>query len=206
MMSFRPDLPIHTERLILRALTPTDAQELRSYHGLTEVHRFLPTSAMSEAAVAARLEHGRWSRSTIERDGDGIFLGVQLRGESGLIGDVMVHSRSEQHQTAEIGYVFHPNCSGHGYATEAGRAAMALAFDGLDAHRVVAYIDPRNARSIRVAERLGMRPDGLMRENKLVEGERRSELVFSILRQEWTAADRPTDPAVRPHHPAVGPS
>jgi len=186
MVSLRPDLPIYTARLTIRALAPADAQELLSYHGLVEVHRFLPSPVMSETAVLARLEHGRWSRSTIETEGDGVFLGVQLRGQPGLIGDVMVHWRSEQHQTVEIGYVFHPNFGGQGYATEAGRAAIALAFAGLNAHRVVAYIDPRNAGSIRVAERLELRPDGLMRENKLVEGERRSELVYSILRHEWT--------------------
>jgi RimJ/RimL family protein N-acetyltransferase len=181
----RLDLPVCTARLILRALDPADAQALLSYHGLTEVHRFLPTPAMNEAGVSDRLEHGRWSRSTVEKEGDGIFLGVQLRDQPGLIGDVMVHWRSERHQTAEIGYVFHPNYCGHGYATEAGRAALALAFAGLNAHRVVAYIDPRNGGSIRVAERLGMSPDGLMRENKLIEGERRSELVYAVLRHEW---------------------
>jgi RimJ/RimL family protein N-acetyltransferase len=181
----RPDLPIYTARLILRALDPTDARALLSYHGLTEVHRFLPTPAMNEAGVSGRLEHGRWSRSTVDKEGDSIFLGVQLRDQPGLIGDVMVHWRSEQHQTAEIGYVFHPKYCGYGYATEAGRAALTLAFVGLDAHRVVAYIDPRNGGSTRVAERLGMSPDGLMRENKLIEGERRSELVYAVLRHEW---------------------
>jgi RimJ/RimL family protein N-acetyltransferase len=141
---------------------------------------------MSQADVSARLEHGRWSRSTIESEGDLVVLGVERRAQPGLIGDVMIHWRSKQHQTAEIGYVFHPDHHGRGYATEAGRAALELAFVGLNAHRIVAYIDPRNTSSIKVAERLGMRSDGLMRENKLVAGERRSELVYAVLRHEWT--------------------
>ena len=184
----RPELPVHTARLLLRALTPADVQALLSYHGLPEVHRFLPTPVMDEAGVSAKLLHGRWSRSTFEREGDAIFLGVQLRDQPRLIGDVMVHWRSEKHQTAEIGYVFHPEQHGFGYATEACRAALELAFVGLGAHRVVSFIDPRNGGSIRVAERLGMSQDGLMRENKLIDGERRSEAVYAVLRHEWNGA------------------
>jgi RimJ/RimL family protein N-acetyltransferase len=141
---------------------------------------------MSGVEISAKLaDGGRWSRVTLEREGDAIFLGVQLQSRPELVGDVMLHWRSEQHQTAEIGYVFHPEHNGQGYATEAGRAVLDLAFRDLDAHRVVAYIDPRNDGSIRVAERLGMSRHGLMRDNKLVAGERRSEAVYAILRHEW---------------------
>lgn len=187
-MVLRQELPIRTARLLLRALDPTDVPALLSYHGLPAVHRFLPSPAMSEAEVSAKLaDGGRWSRAALEREGDALFLGIQLQSEPVLIGDVMLHWRSEQHQTAEIGFVLHPEYTGHGYATEASRAALTLAFVGLNAHRVVAYIDPRNEPSIRVAERSGLREDGLMRENKLIDGERRSELVYAILRREWNS-------------------
>jgi RimJ/RimL family protein N-acetyltransferase len=185
-MVLRPELPIRTARLLLRALVPTDVRALLSYHALPEVHRFLPSSAMTEREVSAKLAYGgRWSRSTLEQEGDALFLGIELQNEPDLLGDVMLHWRSEQHQVAEIGYVLNPEYSGHGYATEASRAALALAFRGLNTHRVVAYIDPRNEPSIRVAERSGLRREGLMRENKLVDGERRSEVVYAILRHEW---------------------
>lgn len=185
-MVLRPELPICTARLLLRVLVPTDVQALLSYHRLPAVHRFLPSPPMNEAEVSAKLAFGgRWSRATLEQEGDALFLGIQLQNQPELLGDVMLHWRSEQHQTAEIGFVLHPKYTGHGYATEASRAALTLAFMGLNAHRVVAYIDPRNQGSIRVAERSGLRQDGLMRENKLIDGERRSELVYAILRHEW---------------------
>ncbi|XVQ11945.1 GNAT family N-acetyltransferase [Spirillospora sp. CA-255316] len=44
---------------------------------------------------------------------------------------------------------------GKGYATEAGRAAVAYCFSALDAEEVVSLILPRNDRSIAVAERIG---------------------------------------------------
>jgi RimJ/RimL family protein N-acetyltransferase len=180
-----PDLPIFTHRLVLRALNPADAPALLVYHGQGDVHRFLPTPAMDVDAVSARLSAGSWSRRAIENEGEALFLGIQLREGSELMGDVMISWRSEQHQVAEIGCVIQPDYSGKGYATEASRIVLAMAFTGLKAHRVVAYIDWRNQASVRLVERLGMQRDGLMRENKFISGERRSELVYSLLRHEW---------------------
>jgi RimJ/RimL family protein N-acetyltransferase len=57
----------------------------------------------------------------------------------------------------EIGWRLHPHAWGQGYATEAGQAALAAAWNALEADRIVAIIDPGNTPSIAVATRLGMR-------------------------------------------------
>jgi RimJ/RimL family protein N-acetyltransferase len=49
---------------------------------------------------------------------------------------------------------------GHGYATKGARAALAHAFEVLGKERVISLIDPRNQRSIRVAQRIGQRLQG----------------------------------------------
>ena len=56
----------------------------------------------------------------------------------------------------EIGWRLHPDAWGHGFATEAGRAALAAARDELELDRIIAVIDPGNAPSLAVARRLGM--------------------------------------------------
>jgi RimJ/RimL family protein N-acetyltransferase len=58
----------------------------------------------------------------------------------------------------EIGWRFVAQSHGKGYATEAARVILAHAFDTLKLPRIVADIDPRNAASIRVAQKIGMRP------------------------------------------------
>jgi RimJ/RimL family protein N-acetyltransferase len=181
----RPVLPIFTHRLVLRPLAPADAPALLGYHGRSDVHRFLPTPVMNAEAARAKLSDGSWSRRAIENEGEGLFLGIELREGAELVGDLMLSWRSEQHQVAEIGWVIHADHSGKGYATEASCVVLAMAFTGLEAHRVVAYIDSRNQASVRLAERLGMQQDGLMRENKFTPEGRRSELVYSLLRYEW---------------------
>ena len=55
----------------------------------------------------------------------------------------------------EIGWSLHRDAWGHGYATEAGHAAVRYAFEQLGWERLIHVIDPQNQPSIRVAQRLG---------------------------------------------------
>ena len=92
---------------------------------------------------------------------------------------------SEVHRCGEIGYVLHPDHQGHGYATEACRALLDYAFDGMDLHRVIARIDERNEASRAVLERLGMRLEARLVENEWFKGEWTTELDFAVLADEW---------------------
>ena len=56
----------------------------------------------------------------------------------------------------EVGWRLHPSAWGNGYATEGARAALTTAWSELGLDRVISLIDPANAPSIAVAERLGM--------------------------------------------------
>lgn len=55
----------------------------------------------------------------------------------------------------EVGWTFHPDAWGKGYATEAATAAIDWAFAHLDWTEVIHSIDPDNHASIKLAERLG---------------------------------------------------
>lgn len=65
--------------------------------------------------------------------------------------------------SAEIAYWIAAPAMGCGYATEAGRAILDLAFDGLSVHRVQGRHFTRHAASGRVMQNLGMRYEGVMR-------------------------------------------
>ena len=57
----------------------------------------------------------------------------------------------------EVGWLLAPRRLGRGLATEGATAALGFAFDVVGADHVISLIDPRNARSIRVAEKIGSR-------------------------------------------------
>ena len=86
--------------------------------------------------------HGLWS---VERKADGALIGFVLVGLEW--GDA----------EPELGWMLAEGARGHGYATEAARAALAHARTLLPA--VVSYVGPGNAPSARIAERLGARRD-----------------------------------------------
>jgi RimJ/RimL family protein N-acetyltransferase len=60
----------------------------------------------------------------------------------------------------EIGWTLGRESWGKGYATEGARRALQYAFTELDKDHVISLIHPENQASIRVAERLGERPEG----------------------------------------------
>jgi RimJ/RimL family protein N-acetyltransferase len=89
---------------------------------------------------------------------------------------------------AEVGYIFHPDYSGHGYATEAARAMLSAGFTEFGFHRIFARLDAENTASANVCRRLGMRQEAHLIENDFFAERWTSELVFAILRREWEAA------------------
>ena len=90
-------------------------------------------------------------------------------------------------QVASLGYGIKRDHWGKGLVPEATGAAMDWVFKNYQIHKVMAQIDARNERSCRVAEKLGMTREGLLRGNRLKQGVRSDELVYGILREEWDA-------------------
>jgi RimJ/RimL family protein N-acetyltransferase len=185
----KPDYPIITERLLLRPLDPaTDVDAVYAYQSRADVCRYIPYSPRTREDVVQRLADPQRNRTTIEKEGDYLSVAAVGRETGTLIGDVILIYRSAEHHCAEIGYVINPEHAGNGYATEAGRALLALAFDGLDAHRVIGRIDERNHASGAVLRRLGMRQEAVLVENEWFKDEWTTEIDFAILADEWRPA------------------
>ena len=183
-----PDYPIETDRLLLRPLNPDkDVDDVLAYQSRADVCRYIPYEPRTREELAERLADPERNRSTLDKDGQGMWLAVELRETGRVVGDVVLIYNSEEHQCAEIGYVFNPDHQGNGYATEACRALLALAFDGLKVRRVTARIDDRNDASAAVLRRLGMRQEAHLIENELFKGEWTNEIDFAILAAEWRA-------------------
>ena len=77
------------------------------------------------------------------------------------------------------------DAQGRGLATEGAREMLRAGFSELGLHRIVADCDTRNAASLRVMARLGMRREAELVENELLKGEWTSEIVCAILESEW---------------------
>jgi len=183
----KPDYPIETDRLLLRPLEPGDVDAVHAYQSRPDVCRYIPYSPRSRQEVADRLADPEKTRATLEEPGQALDLAVVLRSTGELIGDVLLFWHSAEHRGGEVGYVINPDHAGHGYATEAAAAMLALAFDGLGLHRVIGRIDARNDASAAVLRRLGMRQEAVLVENEWFKDEWSTEIDFAILDREWRA-------------------
>jgi RimJ/RimL family protein N-acetyltransferase len=177
-----PRLPIETARLRLRRLVAGDLAALHAIQSREDITRWLYWNPRDEDEVRASLE-GHIARSTDE----GVVLAIELDGE--LIGTANV--AIGEHRQGEIGFIVHPDHQGHGYATEAAAAILALAFGTYDLHRVYGSLEPRNTASARVLERLGMRKEAHLIETEWRDGEWQSEAIYALLAREWREANAP---------------
>lgn len=179
-----PYLPIETDRLLLRAFEPGDLDALAAIHGDPGLVRWIPWGPRTREQAAEVLER-KMKRVVWEQEGDGPGIAPVVKETGEMIGDFTLQYASVEHSTAEFGYMLARSFQGRGYATEAATAILDLAFGELGMHRVMARIEARNAPSIALAERLGMRREAEFVENEWVKGEWQSELVYAILDREW---------------------
>jgi len=183
-----PHLPIETDRLVLRSFEAGDLEALAVLHGDPELVRLIPWDPRTLDEVRPVL-HRKIRCTTFESAGDGFGFAVCLRSSGELIGDFMLQYVSAEYATAEIGFMLLAAHHRKGYAHEASMAILALAFDVLGMHRVIARLEARNEASALTCERLGMRREAQLVENEWIKGEWQSEVDYAILDREWAARD-----------------
>jgi RimJ/RimL family protein N-acetyltransferase len=186
--AFEPAGPLETERLLLRPFTPDDFDALFAMHSRPDVARYLYWGPRTEDEVRTVLEKKVASRA-IGSEGDVLAFAVVLKATNAVVADVVLQLVSQEHRQGEIGYIVHPDHQGRGYATEACRELLRLAFEELKLHRVVGHLEARNAASARILEKLGMRREAHFVENEYVKAEWQSGLIYAILDREWRRAE-----------------
>jgi RimJ/RimL family protein N-acetyltransferase len=149
-----------TERLVLRRPRDADLESFALLCADPEVMRYIGTGRPLDRGTAERSfaiiqahwgRYGSGLRSAISRD-DGEYLG--------FVGLAVVPGRSIAGGETEIGWRLRRAAWGKGYATEGALAVRDQALGELGIEGLVSLIQPDNEASARVAEKLGMRPDG----------------------------------------------
>ena len=104
-----------------------------------------------------------------------------------VVGAIPVNINVKQ-EIAALGYAIARSHWGQGLVPEAARAVIQWGFEAYGLAKIYASADPRNKRSQRVMEKLGMRREGVLRSHRKDDrGERTDEVRYGILREEWSA-------------------
>lgn len=149
------DIPtLETDRLRLRPLRGSDFEDYAALNADPEVLRHLGEGGVPWdrgrawrhlAFLIGHWELGRTGMWAVEHKETGAFLGT-----AGFV-------EPEDWPGFELAGALARRFWRQGYATEAGRAALAYAFNVLKKERVISLVAPANQASIRTVERLGQR-------------------------------------------------
>ena len=168
--------------IFLRALQMSDFPNwVQAYSGMREVQNEWDEgnwkeSELTRAKFRAHLQKMRkWRRQ------DHFYEYGIFRCDDGvLVGFVSLMDVSRQiFQNAYLGYRIFNNYWGRGYATEACRESLKIAFKDLKLHRVEAGIDPKNKKSIRVARAIGLRRESMSPRRLFVNGQWRDLVLYA---------------------------
>jgi RimJ/RimL family protein N-acetyltransferase len=176
-------------RVALRRFHPGDLATFVAYRSCEQVARF-----QSWDAPYPREEGERFIQEIAgqhpDTPGEWFQFAVALRSTGLLIGDCAAMPHADDPRQCDIGFTISTEHQGHGYATEAVRLLLNYLFTERGKHRMTAYCDPRNAASVALLERLGMRREGHLRESTWANGEWTDDLVYGLLAGEWQSTSR----------------
>ena len=173
---------LDTPRLRLRPLAVADVPALFAIFNDQETMRYWTTPAMTDIAEAEALLRDIESHAKAETR---FQWGIARREDDLVIGTCTLFRIDRDHRRAELGYILRRNHWGRGLANEALTALFDHAFGALELHRLEADIDPRNAESIRLVERLGFKQEGHLRERYFVANEIQDSLIYGLLAPDW---------------------
>ena len=184
-MRTRREVSLAGPRVMLRPLEVGDFEawreiRLRSRDWL-ETWEPLPELGSPDPVAdrdAFRARCGAWER---QRQFDSAYgFGLLLR-DGTLLGEVSLGSVLRgPFQSSFIGYWIDEKHAGNGYVPEGVALVIRYGFDTLGLHRMEAAIVPRNEKSRRVAEKLGMRDEGTARQFLQIRGVWEDHVRYAI--------------------------
>jgi RimJ/RimL family protein N-acetyltransferase len=140
---------------------------------------YIPSDA-DERFVTAWIE--RYERGW--EDGSRAGFAVCAVADDAYLGFAAIVRLDLAGREGEIGYMLAPAARGRGAAADALRLLTDWGFETLGLERLELRMDAENAASVRVAERVGYRLEGILRSVYFKEGRRTDTAVFSRLRND----------------------
>jgi RimJ/RimL family protein N-acetyltransferase len=174
--------PLETQRLILRDFVESDWQAVHNYASNPEVVRYLPFGPNTEEDTKNFLQTEIKMRRKRPRQHFG--FAVTLKSDKQVIGACRISITNPSKEEGSIGYCLAKEFWGQGYATETARKLLDFGFKQLSLHRIFAFCDPKNTRSMRVLVKIGMRQEGYLREYEWIKGKWQDSLLYAILDRE----------------------
>lgn len=173
---------LNTERLVLRAMHPMDAEDMFDYAKRPDVTKYLLWREHDSIHFTKDYLNYIQNRYAL---GDFYDWSV-IDCESGrMIGTCGFTKIDTANNCAEIGYVLNPDFHRRGFGSEAVKRILKFGFEELGLNRIEARFMQGNEASLALMRSVGMTFEGYMRDLMYVKGGYKTVGVSSILRSEY---------------------
>jgi len=186
---------LDTPRLILRKAVPSDRTGLFALYADEEVMRYMPLDPFESVEEAD--DEMSW-HARIFREQTGIRWMIEERATGAFVGTCGFLGIERQHSRMEIGYDLARQHWGKGLMPEAVRAVLDFGFGPLAANKIEARVDPDNAASIRLMDKLGFVREGLLRQHEFEKGRYVDLAAYALLKSDFDSLPRPSGALTAP--------
>ena len=177
-INFTPFPYLETNRLLLRKVVKSDANEIFALRSNPETMKYIPRPLVT--TIEEALEHVAMIDAKIENN-EGINWAITIKGNPKLLGIIGHYRIKPEHYRAEIGYMLHPDYHGQGIISEAINSVVEYGFDVMKLHSIEGIIDPENLASGKVLEKNGFVKEAHLRENEFYDGKFLDTVIYSKL-------------------------
>jgi ribosomal-protein-alanine N-acetyltransferase len=173
---------LEAPRVRLRWLGAGDVDALFDVFSDRIMMRYWSSPAMTERAEAEALI-ARIHRQFVDKFG--FQWGIERKDDGRILGTCTLFNVHAANMRAELGYALASAYWKQGYMREALTALIDYAFGSMKLRRLEADVDPRNANSMQILDKLGFSQEGLLRERWNVDGEIQDTAFLGLLAREW---------------------
>ena len=174
-------IEIHTERLILKSITPAIIHEFFETKSKAEIINYFAFDEIGFDHYKNMHEKGMETyRLTL-------FLFLLIDKQSNLsIGECGFHTWNRSHNRAEVFYhIRNESFKQKGLMKEALKEVLDYGFVSLKLHRIEALIAANNTPSLKLLQHYGFTKEGTMREDYVINGKNEDSDCYSLLKWEW---------------------
>ncbi|MRG44766.1 GNAT family N-acetyltransferase [Chitinophaga sp. SYP-B3965] len=177
-LNFDPYPILTTQRLVLRKLRESDADEVLYLRSHKDIMQYIPRPLQKDRDDAIKFIRDHLE---LTRKNEAINWAITIPGEDKVIGMIGLFNVEPENFRCEVGYLLHDNWHGKGIMTEALPAVLDHSFRVLKFHSIAAVIDPGNIASAKLLEKNNFTKEAHFKENMFYEGRFMDAIIYSLL-------------------------
>ncbi len=174
---------LETTRFTLRKIKAGDLETLHSYWSDDVVTEYMNISFKSIEETQQMVE----LLNSLPETGEGRRWAIVDKKSGVVMGSCGYHNVKAEHRRAEVGYELGREYWGQGVIQEVMNPVIRHCFEDLKLNRLEAFVTVGNNRSLNTLEKLGFKPEGVLREYEFTQGNFHDQVVLALLRRDCTS-------------------